>query len=364
MDIAKHEGINIKDTVKFRELKNMIWSMYEIETEDQKAERKRFQRKERLEFSGLFRCRRPTETTSSKNPGKAPIEEPPREPEKNFYLKQKESNECYVAELQKYWIYRECGMLGTFLSLTGLRESANLAFLQKHMGATCFKNLRLLGGFETLESGEMGHWCLKDENEKVPVPELMEQIASVTGVLSEQQRLVCHDSIQTTIFHSCLCFFNSLLQDSRRLYAPGRLYHIVERKPFRWFFMDLSPTFTDEVNLIKVINIPLISPPEAKIAGDGERLTRMPDEILASLGSLMASHSPPLDALVVRSEDYHQSECVSAMDKRHKFVSGFMSSSGLALITANKALLWTDGRYFLQAEHQLSNKWKLMRTCR
>ncbi|KAL8529003.1 hypothetical protein ACS0TY_006465 [Phlomoides rotata] len=39
----------------------------------------------------------------------------------------------------------------------------------------------------------MGHWCLKDENEKVPVPELMEQIASVTGVLSEQQRLICHD---------------------------------------------------------------------------------------------------------------------------------------------------------------------------
>ncbi|KAL8492678.1 hypothetical protein ACS0TY_024026 [Phlomoides rotata] len=169
---------------------------------------------------------------------------------------------------------------------------------------------------------------------------------------------------ETTIFHSCLCFFNSLIQDPRRLYAPGRLYHIVERKPFRWFFMDLSPTFTDEVNLIKVINIPLISLPEAKIAGDGERLTRMADEILASLGSLMASHSPPLDALVVRSEDYHQSECVSAMDKRHKFVSGFMSSSGLALITANKALLWTDGRYFLQAEHQLSNKWKFMRTCR
>lgn len=34
---------------------------------------------------------------------------------------------------------------------------------------------------------------------------------------------------------------------------------------------------------------------------------------------------------------------------------------GLALITANEALLWTDGRYFLQAEQQLSNQWKLMR---
>ncbi|KAL8477209.1 hypothetical protein ACS0TY_029486 [Phlomoides rotata] len=87
----------------------------------------------------------------------------------------------------------------------------------------------------------------------------------------------------------------------------------------------------------------------------------MADEILASLRSLMASHSPPLDALVVPSEDYHQSEYVSARDKRREFVSGFTGSSGLALITANEALLWTDGRYFLQAEHQLSNKWKLMR---
>ena len=27
----------------------------------------------------------------------------------------------------------------------------------------------------------------------------------------------------------------------------------------------------------------------------------------------------------------------------------------------NEALLWTDGRYFLQATQQLSNRWKLMR---
>ncbi|GFP84433.1 probable xaa-pro aminopeptidase p [Phtheirospermum japonicum] len=87
----------------------------------------------------------------------------------------------------------------------------------------------------------------------------------------------------------------------------------------------------------------------------------MADETLAALRSLMASHSPPLDALVVPSEDYHQSEYVSARDKRREFVSGFSGSAGLALILANEALLWTDGRYFLQAEKQLSNKWKLMR---
>ncbi|KAG5390164.1 hypothetical protein IGI04_031705 [Brassica rapa subsp. trilocularis] len=84
-------------------------------------------------------------------------------------------------------------------------------------------------------------------------------------------------------------------------------------------------------------------------------------EILSSLRSLMASHSPPLDALVVPSEDYHQSEYVSARDKRREFVSGFTGSAGLALITKNEARLWTDGRYFLQAIQQLSDEWTLMR---
>ncbi|WCJ30965.1 aminopeptidase P1 [Euphorbia peplus] len=87
----------------------------------------------------------------------------------------------------------------------------------------------------------------------------------------------------------------------------------------------------------------------------------MGSETLASLRSLMASHSPPLDALVVPSEDYHQSEYVSARDKRREFVSGFSGSAGLALITMNEARLWTDGRYFLQATQQLSNQWTLMR---
>ncbi|KAK8663940.1 hypothetical protein V6N13_083745 [Hibiscus sabdariffa] len=84
-------------------------------------------------------------------------------------------------------------------------------------------------------------------------------------------------------------------------------------------------------------------------------------EILAALRSLMASHSPPLDALIVPSEDYHQSEYVSDRDKRREFVSGFTGSAGLALITKTKARLWTDGRYFLQALQQLSDEWQLMR---
>ncbi|XP_028775617.1 aminopeptidase P1 isoform X2 [Neltuma alba] len=84
-------------------------------------------------------------------------------------------------------------------------------------------------------------------------------------------------------------------------------------------------------------------------------------DTLSALRSLMASHSPPLDALVVPSEDYHQSEYVSARDKRREFVSGFTGSAGLALVTKKEALLWTDGRYFLQAAQELSDQWKLMR---
>ncbi|KAJ8550078.1 hypothetical protein K7X08_033785 [Anisodus acutangulus] len=75
----------------------------------------------------------------------------------------------------------------------------------------------------------------------------------------------------------------------------------------------------------------------------------------------MSCHSPPLHALLVPSEDYHQSEYVSARDKRRDFVSGFTGSAGIALVTMNGAFLWTDGRYFLQAAQQLSEQWKLMR---
>nr|CAB3489946.1 unnamed protein product [Digitaria exilis] len=85
------------------------------------------------------------------------------------------------------------------------------------------------------------------------------------------------------------------------------------------------------------------------------------DELLDAIRARMAAHEPPLHALVVPSEDAHQSEYVSEQDKRREFISGFTGSAGLALITMEEALLWTDGRYFLQATQQLSARWKLMR---
>lgn len=69
-----------------------------------------------------------------------------------------------------------------------------------------------------------------------------------------------------------------------------------------------------------------------------------------------------VDLIIVGSEDAHQSEYVSARDLRRGFISDFTGSAGTAIITQNEALLWTDGRYFLQAEKELSSSWKLMRS--
>lgn len=69
----------------------------------------------------------------------------------------------------------------------------------------------------------------------------------------------------------------------------------------------------------------------------------------------------PLHALVVPSSDAHNSEYLADRDKRRAFISGFNGSRGLSVITPHEALLWTDGRYFLQAERELDENWTLMK---
>lgn len=68
-----------------------------------------------------------------------------------------------------------------------------------------------------------------------------------------------------------------------------------------------------------------------------------------------------LNAYVVPSGDAHQSEYIASCDKRRQFISGFTGSAGTAIVTSDDAALWTDGRYFLQAEKELDSNWRLMR---
>ena len=60
-----------------------------------------------------------------------------------------------------------------------------------------------------------------------------------------------------------------------------------------------------------------------------------------------------IDAYVVPSTDPHQSEYVPNHWQRRSFISGFTGSAGDLVITEHKAGLWTDSRYFIQAEAQL-----------
>jgi len=39
----------------------------------------------------------------------------------------------------------------------------------------------------------------------------------------------------------------------------------------------------------------------------------------------------------------------------------YFSSAGTAIVTLSKALMWTDGRYFLQAAQQMDSNWTLMK---
>ncbi len=63
-----------------------------------------------------------------------------------------------------------------------------------------------------------------------------------------------------------------------------------------------------------------------------------------------------VEAYLVPSSDPHQSEYVPEFWQRRKFISGFTGSAGDVVITPQKAGLWTDSRYFLQAEKELDQK--------
>ena len=60
-----------------------------------------------------------------------------------------------------------------------------------------------------------------------------------------------------------------------------------------------------------------------------------------------------VDAVIIPGTDPHQSEYVSDYWKFRDWVSGFTGSNGTAVVTLNKASMWTDSRYFLQAEIEL-----------
>jgi len=64
--------------------------------------------------------------------------------------------------------------------------------------------------------------------------------------------------------------------------------------------------------------------------------------------------SKGIDAYIVPTADFHQSEYVGEHFKARKYISGFSGSYGTVVITRDDGGLWTDGRYFFQAENELA----------
>ena len=84
------------------------------------------------------------------------------------------------------------------------------------------------------------------------------------------------------------------------------------------------------------------------------------DKRLEELRSLMKDRK--IDAYIVASSDPHQSEYLADHYKTREFISGFTGSAGTAVITLKEARLWTDSRYFLQAQKELAtSEFELMK---
>uniref|UniRef100_A0A8C8AT07 Xaa-Pro aminopeptidase 2 n=1 Tax=Otus sunia TaxID=257818 RepID=A0A8C8AT07_9STRI len=81
---------------------------------------------------------------------------------------------------------------------------------------------------------------------------------------------------------------------------------------------------------------------------------------LTALRDIMRAHS--VDAYIVPSTDAHMSEYIAERDSRLGWLTGFTGSAGTGVVTQDKAALWTDSRYWTQAERQLDCNWELQRT--
>lgn len=87
-------------------------------------------------------------------------------------------------------------------------------------------------------------------------------------------------------------------------------------------------------------------------------------ELLQQLRALMKHKDytlEPLDAYIIPTADEHNSEYVGPSDQRRAFISGFQGSAGTAIVTKDKALMWTDGRYYLQSSQEMDGNWSLMK---
>lgn len=81
----------------------------------------------------------------------------------------------------------------------------------------------------------------------------------------------------------------------------------------------------------------------------------MKERIKKRIGDLRGEmKAQKIDACIIYGTDPHLSEYIPSHWQTRPYISGFTGSAGVVVVTARKAALWTDSRYFLQAEDELS----------
>ena len=74
---------------------------------------------------------------------------------------------------------------------------------------------------------------------------------------------------------------------------------------------------------------------------------------LAALRKEMSQRS--IDVYMIPTSDFHETEYVGKHFKAREWMSNFSGSAGTLVVAKNEAALWTDGRYFIQAERELKD---------
>lgn len=79
------------------------------------------------------------------------------------------------------------------------------------------------------------------------------------------------------------------------------------------------------------------------------------DKIITRIRKLMKQEN--IQALIITDNDPHQSEYTADHWQARQWITGFNGSAGTAVITHEQAILWTDFRYYIQAENQIQGSW-------
>ena len=80
---------------------------------------------------------------------------------------------------------------------------------------------------------------------------------------------------------------------------------------------------------------------------------------IIKLQELLAQNK--IDAYLITTGDYHNSEYISEHFKTRAYISEFTGSAGTLLVTQKNAYLWADGRYHIQAAKQIDDSITLMK---